>query len=256
MEFLLSKDRNCKDVIVLLHGGPGLDSGYFFPYLNPLLDYFSIAHFQQGNENSKNIEDVVLEVKKVVDEVSQNSNVYLLGHSWGGALALEYVRRYPYEISGLILVSWVYDTEWHLYRDKLTVRRDTPDFASLESANERFSNLTRAVAELYFNNEVLDVGKKILDKINYNGDFWERFGSSYLYNELFSSDVVASLKIPTISITGANDLCVPVEYVRKGASMNPSILSVEIPGADHFPFVQFPNEFNSFVINFIKERNI
>jgi proline iminopeptidase len=251
-----AQDKACKEIIVCLHGGPGLDASYFFPYLNPLLKYVSLVHFRQGKPGSASLDDVVSEVEDVMKRLPEGAIVYLLGHSWGGALALEYVRRHPKSVTGLILTSWVYDSEWHQYRDRKSAPKPIPDYTSLPTADERFSFVTKAVSDLYFNEDVLKEGEKILHRIDYNGDLWERFGQSFVYDKLNSRDVLASLTIPTISISGTNDLCVPVEYVRKGLSLNHLIHSVEIPGADHFPFVQYSNEFNSSVISFIKQRNI
>lgn len=247
-------DKTCKEIVVCLHGGPGLDASYFFPYLNPLLNHVSLVHFRQGNPGVLCLEDLVSEVDDVIKRLPEGAIVYLLGHSWGGALALEYVRRYPRAVTGLILISWVYDSEWHKYRDSKSAPKPIPDYASLLTADERFAFVTKAVSDLYFNKKVLKEGKQILDRIDYNGDLWERFGKSFVYDKLFSCDVLSSLTIPTISISGTNDRCVPVEYVRKGVSLNPMIYSVEIQGADHFPFVQFSKEFNSSVVNFTKQR--
>jgi proline iminopeptidase len=100
--------------ILLLHGGPGATHEYFeacdsyFPAAG-IEDYY---YDQLGSTNSDQPDDPDLwEIPRFVDEVEQvrqalgldRSNFYLLGQSWGGALAIEYALRYGQHLKGLVI---------------------------------------------------------------------------------------------------------------------------------------------------------
>lgn len=100
--------------LLLLHGGPGATHEYFEPcdtYLAAAgIEY--IYYHQLGSFYSDQPEDPELwEIDRFVDELEQvrvaldldASNFFLLGHSWGGVLAIEYALRYQQHIKGLII---------------------------------------------------------------------------------------------------------------------------------------------------------
>ena len=100
--------------VLLLHGGPGCSHEYleifdkYFPkegfefyYYDQLGSYFS----DQPNDTSLwNIDRFVEEVEQVRKALGLNKdNFYLLGHSWGGILAIEYALKYQQNLKGLII---------------------------------------------------------------------------------------------------------------------------------------------------------
>jgi proline iminopeptidase len=100
--------------ILLLHGGPGATHEYFeacdshFPAAG--IEYY--YYDQLGSTYSDQPDDPDLwEIPRFVDEVEQvrqalgldRSNFYLLGQSWGGALAIEYALRYGQHLKGLVI---------------------------------------------------------------------------------------------------------------------------------------------------------
>jgi proline iminopeptidase len=100
--------------VLLLHGGPGATHEYFeafdsfFP--NAGIEYY--YYDQLGSERSDKPEDPSLvDTARYVEEVEQvrkalgldNSNFYLLGHSWGGILAIEYALKYQQNLKGLVI---------------------------------------------------------------------------------------------------------------------------------------------------------
>lgn len=106
--------NNPKIKVLLLHGGPAATHEYFeafdsyFPgegveyyYYDQLGSYYS----DQPDEPS------LWETARFVEEVEQvraalglgPDNFYLLGHSWGGILAMEYALKYQQNIKGLVI---------------------------------------------------------------------------------------------------------------------------------------------------------
>jgi proline iminopeptidase len=100
--------------LLLLHGGPGATHEYF----EACDSYLPAAHVeyyyydQLGSQYSDQPDIAQLwEIPRFVDEVEQvrvalgldAGNFFLLGHSWGGILALEYALRHPQHLKGLIV---------------------------------------------------------------------------------------------------------------------------------------------------------
>ncbi|HSE97608.1 MAG TPA: proline iminopeptidase-family hydrolase [Blastocatellia bacterium] len=100
--------------VLLLHGGPGATHEYF----EALDSYFPAAgieyyyYDQLGSAYSDQPKEPELwDLPRFVEEVEQvrqalkldNSNFYLLGHSWGGVLAIDYALKYQQHLKGLII---------------------------------------------------------------------------------------------------------------------------------------------------------
>jgi proline iminopeptidase len=100
--------------VLLLHGGPGATHEYFeafdsyFPGAG--IEYY--YYDQLGSAYSDQPDDPsLLDTARFVEEVEQvrkalgldNKNFYLLGHSWGGILAIEYALKYQQNLKGLII---------------------------------------------------------------------------------------------------------------------------------------------------------
>ena len=100
--------------VLLLHGGPGATHEYFEAFDS----YFpgaSIEYYyydQLGSAFSDQPKEPELwEIPRFVEEVEQvrvalgldKDNFYLLGHSWGGILAIEYALKYQQHLKGLVI---------------------------------------------------------------------------------------------------------------------------------------------------------
>ncbi len=91
--------------VLLLHGGPGATHEYFevfdsfFPGAG--IEYYYYDQLGSAYSDQPDVPEL-WDVSRFVDEVEQvrqaleldRSNFYLLGHSWGGVLAIEYVLKY------------------------------------------------------------------------------------------------------------------------------------------------------------------
>ncbi len=112
------------NLVVVIHGGPG---GSAFPLsqlpaFDALEEQFGVVYWDQrgagtsqGNASSESLtfeqyrEDAGL-VVDLVREKYDLDRVFLLGHSWGGALALSTAAAMPDRFQALILVDPAYNT--------------------------------------------------------------------------------------------------------------------------------------------------
>jgi proline iminopeptidase len=100
--------------LLLLHGGPGCTHEYFEPcdsYLPAAgIEYYYYDQLGSYYAEQPDIPEL-WELPRFVDELEQvrvalgldASNFFLLGHSWGGILALEYALRYQQHLKGLVI---------------------------------------------------------------------------------------------------------------------------------------------------------
>ncbi len=100
--------------VLLLHGGPGGTHEIFESFENFLpkegiefiyYDQLESAYSDQPNDSSLwTPEHFVEEVEQVRQALGlDKDNFYLLGHSWGGILAMEYAFKYQDHLKGLII---------------------------------------------------------------------------------------------------------------------------------------------------------
>ena len=100
--------------LLLLHGGPGATHEYFKIldkyFISKDIEYYYYDQFGSHNSDPSNdpadwiIDRFVEEVEIVRKALGLNaSNFYLLGHSWGGILAMEYALKYQENLKGLII---------------------------------------------------------------------------------------------------------------------------------------------------------
>lgn len=106
--------RNPAVALLLLHGGPGATHEYFTAADSFLpaagVEYHYYDQLGSGHSSVPD-EPALWTIERFVDEVEQvrrglglgPENFFLLGHSWGGVLAIEYALRYPQNLKGLII---------------------------------------------------------------------------------------------------------------------------------------------------------
>lgn len=107
--------------VLLLHGGPGATHEYFevFDSYLPREGVEYIYYDQLGSGNSDRPTDTALwTLDRFVGEVEQvrqalnltAADFCLLGHSWGGILAIEYALKYPQNLKCLVISNMMAST--------------------------------------------------------------------------------------------------------------------------------------------------
>jgi proline iminopeptidase len=110
--------NNPRIKVLLLHGGPATGHEYMecFESFFPKEGFEFYEYDQLGAPYSEQPADSSLwTIDRYVDEVEQvrkaigadKSNLYILGNSWGGILAMEYALKYQDNIKGLIVADMV-----------------------------------------------------------------------------------------------------------------------------------------------------
>jgi proline iminopeptidase len=130
--------NNPQKRVLLLNGGPGLTHEYFECFENFLPgEGIEIIYYDQlGCGNSDNPKDTTMwDLARYVEEVEQvrsalhltKDNFYLLGHSWGGILALEYALKYQQNLKGLIISNMMCSCpDYGKYADEVLSKKMQP----------------------------------------------------------------------------------------------------------------------------------
>jgi pimeloyl-ACP methyl ester carboxylesterase len=113
-------DLNSGVPLVLLHGGPGIPGSAYAPLMAQLANRRPVVRYDQlGCGRSDRPNDPSLwRVQTFVDELAALRDalgldrIDLLGHSWGGMLAIEYLLTSPPGVRSLVLSSSLCSTQF------------------------------------------------------------------------------------------------------------------------------------------------
>jgi len=133
------RGSNPKIKLLLLNGGPGCTHEYFecLEKFLPQENIEFIYYDQLGCGKSDNPNDTALwDLCRYVEEVEQvrqdlkldKENFFLLGHSWGGIVAIEYALKYQQNLKGLIISNMMCDAvEYGKYAQEVLSKQMKPE---------------------------------------------------------------------------------------------------------------------------------
>ena len=231
-------DDSEKTPLLLLHGGPGSTHNYF-----ELLDALAeedhrrfISYDQLGCGNSYldghpelwHME-TWLEELITVRKVLGLDEVILLGQSWGGMLLLEYVCRYPDSgVKGIVLSSTLPSSRlWGEEQARMIRQLPARSQAAIRSAirrnnfsSKQYQEAERLYMELHCSGtpdpdapECLTRPKRIGKECYLTAWGPNEFTPVGTLKDFDVTDSLHSIRIPTLIISGGNDLCTP--YIAK-----------------------------------------
>jgi proline iminopeptidase len=127
--------NNPRIKVLLLHGGPACSDEYwecaesFFPAENiEFILYDQLGSFRSDQPNDTSLwttERFVEEVEQVRQALHlDETNFYLVGHSWGGILATDYALKYQQHLKGLIISNMMADCKaYDHYADSVLAKQ-------------------------------------------------------------------------------------------------------------------------------------
>lgn len=130
--------------LLILHGGPGVPYNYLEVFKKIADERPVIFYDQLGVGKSKtfkrnkdlwNIERYVSELEALVANL-QLDKFYLFGHSWGGALAINYTLKNPDKVENLVLASPLISTPLWIADSKKLLNEIGPETAKIVSILE------------------------------------------------------------------------------------------------------------------------
>ncbi len=134
--------------LALMHGGPGSDHAPMLAF-RPLAEQFTLVFYDHrcnGRSEGADVSSMTWEnLTADADALRQALGFEkwaVLGHSFGGMVALEYALRYPQSLSHLLLVDTCGDTWW--------VRENAPQIL----AKRGFHRKTVETAKRYYTGQI------------------------------------------------------------------------------------------------------
>jgi pimeloyl-ACP methyl ester carboxylesterase len=102
--------RGSGERVLVLHGGPGFSCGYLDPLVEELAAEFRVAVYQQRGLEPSTLEGPFTVAQAVQDAVAvmdglQWERALVVGHSWGGQLALRLAGANPERLAGVLAVD-------------------------------------------------------------------------------------------------------------------------------------------------------
>lgn len=189
------------------------------------------------------------------------SEWYILGHSFGGILAVNYAAQYPERTKGVILTNAtlnMYESFHHQLQkgyEVLGVGRRQIIWDNLESFMELFySTLSKLIDKgEYFKFQYVDLAnKKITDEIDMELNSDPNFQRDIFTSEEFFQDFTSlteKINRPVLVIGGTHDHAVGPSHHKTFNFKNVIIKTIK---SSHHPYIENQKEFKEAVLNFTR----
>lgn len=245
--------------ILVIHGGPGLDHEYLRPGLDVLASAGTLIYYDQrgtGRSDAPLDEtgitwDAFLGDIEELRQVLGHDRLTVLGHSFGGILALDYALRHPERTAALILMNVPEPgTRWQTATsERMAARRTEEDAAEMQELaaspgfEARDATTMSRYYELAYRAVVRDPAR--LDDLNLdltgrtarNGPEVARLlGTSMGSPDRW--DALPGLDVPTLVVHGRDDG--PPEAMARALVEALPQGRLALLDTGHFPFVEDP----------------
>tara|TARA_Y100000817_G_C16841228_1_gene538096 strand:- start:309 stop:1139 length:831 start_codon:yes stop_codon:yes gene_type:complete len=225
--------------LLIMHGGLGFDHTYFRPWIDSLSEDSKLIFYDhRGNgrsDRSKPLDDVHhstwADDANALREHLGIEKIVLMGHSYGGVLALHYALRYPDTLSGLILATTY--PAWN-YKDVVLEKareRGTPEqvsaienrFFERVKDDDDLEELAGTIGNMYFHDPNNPIAEEFGSEVHFSADGYNR-GFVDIHAEHNVTDKLSNITTPTLILCGADDFITPYEQ-------GSAILHAEIPNS-------------------------
>jgi proline iminopeptidase len=238
--------------LLVMHGGLGLSHGYFRPYLDPLgararvVYYDHRGHGRSGRPPLATVthEQLVEDAEALRRQLGLERMV-LLGHSYGGTLALMYALRYQEHLDGLILCTTYPAFDYPEVIEANAARLGTPAQVAALGAWERgevttdeeFARFWRTVLPLYFYRYDPAVGHELDRDAIYSGAIFNK-AFTELTPEYNVVDRLREIRVPTLVLGARHDWITPLAQSERIHHGIPGSELVAFEESGHFPFIE------------------
>jgi proline-specific peptidase len=254
--------------LVLMHGGPGADL-YSLMSLKPLKDQFTLVFYDHrcnGRSTGADVSTLTWDnLTADVDALREKLGFdrwAVLGHSFGGYVAMEYALRYPERVSRLVLMNTGADHRWAQERvtETLTKRGFSPETVALAhrflngqiEPGEMFSDLMKLGDAYTYHLNLKETPHMILDgmrsKLRPEALI---YSAAHLLKGYSLLERLHEITIPALIVAGRQDFIYPPEAQNELAAGLPNSRLVFVDRASHNPHEEHPAEVIQVVRDFL-----
>jgi proline iminopeptidase len=255
--------------LVLMHGGPGVDHWTMVPF-RPCADRFTLVFYDHrcnGRSRGAPVSSMTWENLTADAEALRQRLGFeqwaVLGHSFGGHVALEYALRYPASLSHLVLLDTGGDSRWsrHNAAELLAGRGYSPKKVELvrrwfngEFTPREFFPIFMRIGDAYcYRSSNLLLARAML-----RGGWRSKmrpeamiFAGHHLLRDWTVMDRLGEIRVPTLVMAGRDDFVFPTEHQLELAAGIPDARLQIIERAGHNPHLEQPAEVLRAVRGFI-----
>ena len=255
-----------KAPLICLHGGPGAGHDYLLPYADLAVSGRTVIHYDQigcGRSTHFPREGVdfftIDRFLEQLDALIKHLGIreyHLLGHSWGGMLAVEHAIRQPSGLKSLTIASAPPSVEaWERTARELWRIQNPDQQHALEEA-DRTGDLSGkeflAAKDEYYRLHLGDFGRNKPACLaasdaesNHDGHTYELMWGPYEFmvkgslHDWDRTNDLSSIKVPTLVMAGEHDQ-VNADTIAPFMTNIPKVTSRWIPNSSHVPHLENP----------------
>jgi pimeloyl-ACP methyl ester carboxylesterase len=240
--------------VLLLHGGPGLGFDYLRDLAEELAEENDVAWYQQrglapsAEEGPYSVAADVVDARRVLDALRW-PKAYVVGHSWGGHLALHVAEAMPERLFGVLAVDPlgpVGDGRWPEFDEEIfrrtpeRVRARARELDELVSAGAVDAELALEGLRLVWAAYFADPGRAPpMPELRYGAERSAAMGPSILAALPALEAGLAGIRVQVGFVHGSRSP-MPVAASTDGAERIPGAWVEVVEGAGHFVWVEAP----------------
>lgn len=277
--------------LIYLHGGPGYNSFSFKQTIGPRLERHALmiyldqrgcGHSERPWTNDYALSTMVEDVEALRKSLGV-TKISLLGHSFGGTIALEYASRYPGNVQKLIVVDGAADLPGTLKLWRTEIEQRYPDAWASALSGDRGKSYQQAIkngdscasTKALFAVETDALAK--IDSPRFHN--WQQFHDQRYQKEQAEMDAASGLSntgelsrfcfgpdsqflcykftaydrltMPALIMVGKYDGAVGVDQMRCLADHLPHARFDEFDESAHFPYAEEPERFEKDLADFL-----
>ncbi len=265
---LYTKIMGKGEAIVILHGGPGMDHTYFLPQMAELAKTHKLILFDQrvSGRSSLDVDSSAITMRRFIDDIEEIRKTFklekmnLMGHSWGGLLAMFYGINYPQNLKSLIILnSTPASSELTAKAMPRLTREDSLQRVEVLNSNafkNRESVAFEKLFRIHFRSAFYD--RSLADSLTLT--FQPGFAETSvklqnLYKDIASYDIhddLSKINCPTLVVHGDHD-DIPLESSQKIHESISKSKFVLLKNCGHFPFIETPDELFKTIRDFLSQ---
>ncbi|WP_293945335.1 MULTISPECIES: alpha/beta fold hydrolase [unclassified Sphingobacterium] len=263
---LFVKTAGTGTVCIFLHGGPGAWSKSFEEMGGHNLEKkLKMVYFdQRGCGRSDTSAERNYSLDRMVDDIEDirralgTEKIYLLSHSFGGVIAVNYAKKYPNHLFGLILANSTLDLTSSLEAQIQHVNElinTNFEATPADSILSMFSLARRTLSNRGLGYKMLSDDKKTTDMLDHiddsygrSNDFAKHVWGYKIYTEDFRQET-KDIKVPVLVIAGKKDYAIGVDHYRKFNFPNQKTVLIN---GGHVLYYERNKEFTEAIFSFIK----
>jgi len=255
--------------LLLMHGGPGQDYTTLLAF-KALADRFTLVFYDHrcnGRSEGTNVTTMTWENLTADAEALRQALGFekwaVLGHSFGGQVALEYALRYPQSLSHLILMNTCGDNWWAEQNAPEMIRKRGYSPAAVHAVRRFFNGqitpgdffptVIKFIGAYYYRLDLLGMARGMVfgPRVKFQPEA-TIFGFGRLLKGWTVMDRLGEIVAPTLVVAGRYDFLFPPEHQAILAEKLPNARLELIERAGHNPQMERPAETVEIVKRFLE----